>query len=305
MGFSRGRPNRNRPRFPCPMSKHSAVPVLFLIPSLAIVATISFYPIYYAVDISLYETHFLQKVTFVGLRQYARLIHDFEFLQALRTSLKYAMGSLALTMPIGMVLALLLNRPIRFRAAFRTILIIPWTLSQAVTATVWVWLCNPSYGPLKHLLYQLGVSQVVFLSNPEWALTILVLVNTWMSYPFSMVLFLAALQTVPRELYEAARIDGCSAWSSFWRVTLPCIQSTVMSTAIMLTLYFFNMVTLIYVMTGGGPLGTTRTLSVRVFLDGFFNFRVASATAVGIVIFFLNIVFSLSYIRVLRQSELY
>ena len=274
-------------------------------PSLAIVFTISFYPIYYAVDISLHETRFLQKQAFVGLEQYTRLIRDSEFLRALLISLKYAIGSLVLTLPIGMLFALLLNRPIRFRAAFRTILIIPWTLSQAVTASLWMWIFNPSYGPVKYLLGQLGVSQVVFVSNPDWALTILVLVNTWMTYPFPMVLFLAALQTVPLELYEAARIDGCSASASFRRVTLPYIRSTVMSTAIMLTLQFFNMVTLIYVMTGGGPLGTTETLTMRVFLDGFFNFRVAAAAAVGMVVFLLNIVFSLSYIRVLRQAELY
>lgn len=287
------------------MSRNRALPFLLLVPSLAVVGAIAFYPIYYAVDISLYQTRFLEKTAFVGIEQYTRLIHDAGFLRALRTSLKYAMASLALTLPIGMIFALLLNRPIRFRATFRTILITPWTLSQSVTAMLWVWLLNPSYGPLKYILDRIGITQVVFLSNPDWALTILVLVNTWMTYPLPTVLFLAALQTVPRELYESARIDGSSAWSSFWRVTLPYIQNSVMSTSIMLTLQFFNMVTLIYVMTGGGPMGVTQTLSLRVFLDGFFNFRVAGAAAVGMVIFFLNIVFSLAYIRVLRQAELY
>ncbi len=287
------------------MSKSRAVPFLLLLPSLALVGGIAFYPIYYAVDISLYQTRFLQKTAFVGLGQYTRLLHDPEFLRALGTSLKYALASLALTLPLGMIFALLLNRPIRFQAAFRTILIIPWTLSQSVTGMLWAWLLNPSYGPLKYLLDEAGFKQVLFLSDPDWALTIVVAVNTWMTYPLPTVLFLAALQTVPRELYESAKIDGCTTWASFWRVTLPYIQNTVMTTAIMVTLHFFNMVTLIYVMTGGGPLGSTQTLSVRVFLDGFFNFRLAGAAALGMVIFFLNIVFSLSYIRVLRRAEMY
>jgi multiple sugar transport system permease protein len=287
------------------MNRHPALPFLLLLPAVVVVASIAFYPIYYAVDVSLHETRFLQKTRFVGLAQYERLLQDAAFLRAFRTSLKYVGGSLALTLPIGMLFAVLLTRPIHFRAAFRTILVIPWALSQSVTATLWVWLLNPSYGPLKYLIDQLGAPQVLFLSNPEWALTILILVNTWMSYPFAMVLFLAALQTVPGDLYEAARIDGCGAWSSFWRVTIPFIQNTVLSTVIMLTLQFFNMVTLIYVMTGGGPLGTTETLSLRVFLDGFFNFRLAAAAAGGLVIFALNVVFSLSYIRLLRQAELY
>jgi multiple sugar transport system permease protein len=287
------------------MTSKPVIPYLFLLPSLALVGAIAFYPIYYAIEISLYETRFLQKVAFVGLDQYARLLGDAGFLRALFTSLRYALASLALTIPIGMMFALLLNRPIRFRAFFRTILVIPWTLSQAVTAMLWVWVLNPSYGPLKYLLDQAGFGQVVFLSNPDWALKIVVLVNTWMTYPLPTILFLAALQTVPKELYESARIDGSNAWSSFWRVTLPFMQNTVVATAIMLTLQFFNMVTLIYVMTGGGPLGSTQTLSLRVFLDGFYNFRLAGAAAVGMVIFLLNIIFSLSYIRVLRRSELY
>jgi multiple sugar transport system permease protein len=113
------------------------------------------------------------------------------------------------------------------------------------------------------------------------------------------------LQTVPRELDESARIDGSSAWMSFWRVTLPFIRSTVMTTAIILTLQFFNMVTLIFVLTGGGPMGATRTISLQVFQDGFINFRVGSAAAAGMIIFLLNILFSLSYIRVIRREEMY
>ncbi|MGH8714668.1 MAG: carbohydrate ABC transporter permease [Casimicrobiaceae bacterium] len=287
------------------MSKNRPVPYLLLLPSLALVGLVAFYPVYYAVDISLYQTQFLQKTTFVGLGQYTRLLHDPDFLRALGTSLIYAGASLALTLPIGMIFALLLNRPIRFKAAFRTILIIPWTLSQTVTGMLWLWLLNPSYGPVKYLLDEAGFGQFLFLSSPDWALAILVLVNTWMTYPLPTILFQAALQTVPQELYESAKMDGCTAWASFWRVTLPFIQNTVMTTAIMTTLHFFNMVTLIYVMTGGGPLESTQTLSVRVFLDAFANFRLAGAAAVGMVIFFLNIIFSLLYIRVLRRADMY
>ncbi len=290
---------------PQPIARLSSAPFLLLLPAVAIVASISFVPIYYAVDISFYETQFLRRISFIGFGQYTRLIHNREFLRVLVTSLKFGVSSLALTLPIGMLLAVLLNRPILFRAAFRTILILPWTVSQSVTGMLWVCLLNPSSGPLKYLLGQLGVTYVAFLSNPDWALKNVILINSWMSYPFPMVLFLAALQTVPRELYEAARIDGCSAWSTFWSVTLPYIRNTVMSTAIMLSLQFFNMVTLIFVLTGGGPMGSTRTLSLWVFQDGFFNFRVGSAAAAGMIIFGLNIVFSLAYMRVLRQAELY
>src|SRR4051794_11243498 len=125
------------------MPKVRATPYLLLLPSLALVGVIAFYPIYFAVDISLYQTHFLQKTTFVGLAQYTRLLVSADFLRALGTSLIYALASLAVTLPLGMMFALLLNRPIKFKAAFRTILIIPWTLSQTVTGLLWLWLLNP------------------------------------------------------------------------------------------------------------------------------------------------------------------
>jgi len=287
------------------MQSMRVAPYVLLLPALTLVGLIAFYPVYYAVDISLYQTKFLQKTAFVGLAQYARLLTSPDFLRALGTSLLYALGSLALTLPLGMAFALLLNRPIRFKSVFRTILIIPWTLSQTVAGLLWLWLLNPSYGPIKYVLDQLGFGQFLFLSSADWALPILVLVNTWMTFPLPMILFQAALQTVPQELYDAAQMDGCTAWTSFWGVTLPFIQNSVMATAIMTTLHFFNMVTLIYVMTGGGPLDSTQTLSVRVFLDAFVNFKVASGAAVGMVIFLLNIVFSLFYIRVLRRGDLY
>ncbi|AMJ61563.1 carbohydrate ABC transporter permease [Bosea sp. PAMC 26642] len=286
------------------MNSTRTLPYALLAPALIVVGAISFYPIFYAVDISLHRTEFMQKLAFVGLQNYWRLLESNDFLRAVVTSLKFALGSLLLTIPLGMLFALMLNRNIRFRAAFRTILFIPWTLSQSVTAMLWLWVLNPSFGPAKHILDQLGISQANFLSNPDWAMTIICLVNTWMSYPLPTVLFLAALQTVPKELYEAAHLDGCNTVQSFRHVTLPSIKATVMTTTIMVTLQFFNTVTLIYVLTGGGPLGNTRTLSLLVFLDGFFNFKVAAAAAVGMVIFALNVVFSLSYIRVLRQSHL-
>jgi len=287
------------------MHRVNTLPFLLLLPAVTIVAGIAFLPIYLAAEISFYRTEFFRKAAFVGFKQYTDLIRNPEFLSSLLISLKYCLGSLALTLPIGMIFALLLNRPIVLRGLFRTILIIPWTVSQSVTAMLWVWLLNPTAGPVKYLLAKLEITQVLFFSDPNWTLVNLIIVNSWMSYPFAMVLFLAALQTVPRELYESARIDGCSAWSIFWRVTFPFIRSTVMTTSIMLTLQFFNMVTLIFVLTGGGPMGATRTISLWVFQDGFFNFRVGGAAAGGMIIFLLNIVFSLGYIRVLRQEELY
>ncbi|WP_011583081.1 MULTISPECIES: carbohydrate ABC transporter permease [Chelativorans] len=279
-------------------------PYALLAPALIIALGISFYPAYYAVDISLHRTSFFQKLNFVGLDNYRRLFLNPEFAQALVATMKFTFGSVVLIIPMGLAFALLLNQPIRFSAFFRTVLILPWALSQSVTAMLWMWILNPSYGPGNFILEQLGLPSILFLSEPNWTIWIVTAVNAWMSYPLPMVLFLAALQTVPKELYDAAQIDGCSGWRQIWHISIPWIKSTIMTTLIVMTLQVVNMVTLLYVMTGGGPLGTTQTLSLFVFEDGFFNFKLASAACAGVIIFVLNIIFSMSYIRVLRQSHM-
>jgi ABC-type sugar transport system permease subunit len=218
-------------------------------------------------------------------------------------SLKYVVGSLAISLPLGLALALALNRELPFIHAFRTIIIAPWVVSQTVAALLWVWLLDPAYGPIGYVLKSwLRLPGILFVGSPELAMPTLILANVWLSYPLATVLLLAALQTIPPDLYEAAQIDGCSSWKCFSSVTLPLLRSTLLSTAIMLTLQYFSMVTLIFVMTGGGPVGVTRVLALRVFLEGFVNYNVGYAAAIGMVIFLLNIVFSAAYIRILRTE---
>jgi ABC-type sugar transport system permease subunit len=278
-------------------------PFVYLAPTIAIIFLVALYPIYFALDISLHRTRYFQKLSFVGFDNYLQVLTDPRVHSALLATLKFGLGSLILTVPLGLLFAVLLNRDIRFKTTFRAILFIPWALSQAVAGMLWAWVLNPSYGPAKYLFDNVGITDVVFLSDPNWAMGVLVGINTWMSYPLATVLLLAALQTVPKELREAAIIDGCTPWSAFWRIVIPYIRSSVVTTTIILSLQFFNMVTLIYVVTGGGPLGATLTLSLMVFQDGFLSFRVSTAAAVGLAMFLLNIVFSLAYIQVLRRGQ--
>lgn len=280
-----------------------ARPLLYLLPTLAIIFLVALYPIYFALDISFYQTRYFQKIRFVGFDNYWQVLSDPRFHDALLATLKFGLGSLIVTIPLGLLFAVLLNRDIRFKTTFRAILFIPWALSQAVAGMLWAWVLNPSYGPAKYLFEHIGAGDFIFLSDPNWAMGTLIGINTWMSYPLATVLLLAALQTVPKELREAAIVDGCTSWSAFWRIVMPYIRSSLITTTIILSLQFFNMVTLIYVVTGGGPLGATLTLSLMVFQDGFLSFRVSTAAAIGLAMFALNIVFSLSYIRVLRHGQ--
>jgi len=280
-------------------------PYAFLAAAVLLVLLVSLYPILYAVRLSLYETEYLTIGRFVGLKNFVRAALDPRVQNAVRASLTYVFGSLALVLPIGLGLALLLNRPIRFRTAFRTILIVPWIVSQTVTAMLWAWLLNPNFGPVNYLLTTLGLGRVMFIANPGMAMKTLIAANVWQSYPYAMILLLAALQTIPGQLYEAALIDGASAAKCFRYVTLPMISNVLLVVVIMCTLHYFNMVTLMYVLTGGGPVFRTETLSLKVFLEAFTHWDMSLASTVGIAIFAFNVLFSLLYIRLLRREALY
>lgn len=280
----------------------SMLPVYFIAPTILLLLLVVAYPILYSIWVSVHRTEYLKIGATVGLRHYAAIIADEVVRRDVVISLKYVVGSLAGAVPFGLLLALLLDQRLPLTGWFRTICALPWVVSQTVTALLWIWLLDPSFGPVNHLLDMIGAGRVNFLASEATALPVLVGVNVWMSYPFAMILFLAGLQTIPQEVHEAALIDGASPLRKFVSVTLPLLRSTVVATCVMLTLYYFTMVTLILIFTGGGPVGSTEVLSLRVFNETFLYWRVGQASALGVVIFTLNAIFSFVYVRVIRTA---
>ncbi len=278
------------------------MPAYFIAPTVLLLLLVVVYPILYSLYVSLHQTDYLKIGQVVGLRHYLTLARDEVIRQDLLVSLKYVIGSLLGAVPLGLLLAIVLNQGLPLSGLFRTICALPWIISQTVTALLWLWLLDPSFGPVNYLLDTVGVGRVNFIGNEATALPVLVGVNVWMSYPFAMILFLAGLQTIPAELYESSRIDGASMFEEFLHITLPLLRNTILATCVMLTLYYFTMVTLILVFTGGGPLGSTETLSLRVFNETFLYWRIGQASALGFLIFLLNAVFSVIYIRILRRE---
>jgi len=278
-------------------------PYLFFYPSLILVAAVSFVPLFYALRQSVHSADYLQTGGFVGIANYVELLRHGGGLADIGRSIVFVLGSLALTMPLGIGLALLLDRPMRFRAILRTVLMLPWIVSQLVTGLLWTWLYDGRVGPISHLLKQVGVNIAGPLTDTQWALPSLMVTNTWHSYPLVMVFTLAALQTIPAEVREAARIDAGSAWRRFRHVTLPLIRSTVLVALVLTTLHTFNTVTTVLIMTGGGPAEATQVLALRVFKEGFQFYRQEVAATAAVVIFGLNILFSIAYIRVLRADR--
>ena len=243
-------------------------------------------------------------IEYVGLKNFFIFLTNPYTWRSIKVSFVYVLGSVVISLPLGIALAVILNQEIRFKALFRSIIIIPWVLAQLVAALLWKWLLDPVYGPINYLFSQAGFNKIS-LGDQKWTMLILIFVNVWRSYPFVMVLILAALQTVPKEFYEAAKIDGASKTQSFSRITIPLIMPTLIITLIQITLHSFNMVTLIFLLTGGGPLELTTTLSLKVYMDAFQYWKLPFSAIGGIVVLLFNIIFSLIYIRLLRREPYY
>ena len=277
--------------------------VLFIGPAIVLVTLVSIYPVFDAIALSLYATRYAEKVRFVGLQNYVELLRDPTIWKAGANSLVYTLGSLFVAIPFSLAVALLLNRPSRMQGIMRTIAILPWVISQTITALLWGWLLNADFGPVTYGIDAVVGVRTAVLASPVWAMVALVGINVWSSYPQATLLMLAALQTIPRELYEAARIDGAGSAKSFRYITLPLIRSTLLVVVIQLTLLYFNMVTLVYVFTGGGPLAATETLALRVLKTSFENWNLGHGAALGLIITLINLAFSLLYIRTLRSPK--
>jgi multiple sugar transport system permease protein len=279
----------------------TSLPAVFIAPAVVTVFLVSIYPVFDALLLSLYQTRYAEKLQFVGAKNYVALWNDPAVWSSGLNSLIYTGASLALVVPLSLGLALLLNARIPLQGVARTVIVLPWVVSQTVVALLWAWLLNADFGPITYAAQALTGARPAVLSSPVAAMAALVVVNVWASYPQATLLLLAAVQTVPRELHEAARMDGASGWRRFRFVTLPLIRPTLLVVLIQLTLLYFNMVTLIFTLTGGGPLGTTETLAVRVLKTSFEDWNLGRGAALGLVITAINFVMSAVYIRALRR----
>lgn len=282
-----------------------ALPWLFMLPAVFLVVLVTFFPITQAINLSFHETTYLKWGAFTGLRQYQRFFADPLSRQNLLNSFVFAFGSLALSLPLALGLALLLNRPFPGRGVFRTILILPWVVSQLLTALLWRWINSPLIGPVAYLLGFVTGTRVDILGDPQTAMAGVIAANVWRTFPYAMILLLAALQTIPSELYEAARVDGAGRWSVFRYVTFPMIQNTFLIATIILSIHNFNLIELPLVLTGGGPVNVTELLGLRVYREAFVLFKFGFGSAVAMVMFVINIVMSLAYIRTLRAESHY
>ena len=288
-----------------PMTRQKLLPYSFLLPALAITGVVIIYPVFQTLILSVqnYVLYAPDEARYIGLQNFQKLLKDEVFWISLSHSVIWVTSIVVLQLLLGLGSALLLNQSFWWRGVARALVIVPWALPSVIIGLIWTWIYDYNVGVLNDLLLRAHLidQPVAWLSHPQTSFAAIMLTLVWQGFPFFAVMILAGLQTVPQELYEAARIDGATAFRQFWHVTLPSIAG-IMATAVLLRIIWVaNSLDIILVMTGGGPGYATYTLPLYAFLRAYseMEFGYAAALALVMTLLLLGIVFL--YVR--RQAK--
>ncbi|WP_226781671.1 carbohydrate ABC transporter permease [Oceaniglobus trochenteri] len=286
--------------------KENGTPYFFLLPCIVILGALLSVPLYKVVEYSLYDNVIVERnPTFVGLQNYSNLLTDSAFWSASVNTLIFTLGSVIGHIIVGTGLALLVNAEIHPRAqtVFRSLLILPWIFTAVVVALNWQLLLNP-FGVINYGLTEIGLidTPIDWLGDPAFAMWALLLISTWRGYPFIMVSFLSGLQSIPKELYEAAEIDGAGFFAKFWHVTVPQLKPVIYGVALLDLIWTFQLFPLVWLTTGGGPGRSTEVLSTMTFRQGFVDFEFSQAATTAVSILIISAAFTILYLRNEKQK---
>jgi ABC-type sugar transport system permease subunit len=259
--------------------------LLFVGPIVLLVLALVAYPFFYAIYLSMTEKLVGLPPVFVGLENYTRLTWDGFFQRAVANSLVFTFTSVGVKLVLGMVMALVLTSPIRWRSFWTGVLLIPWVAPTVVSALNFLWIYDYSLGVLNYLLvkvFRVLPHGVGWLSEPGTAMASVIAVNVWRGFPFFGISFLAGMKAIPGELYEAAAVDGANAFQRFGHVTLPGLKNIVIIVVLLSTIWTFNDFQIVYILTRGGPGGATMVLPVLTYETAFGAQRLGQAIAVAL-----------------------
>jgi ABC-type sugar transport system permease subunit len=247
-------------------------------------------PMFVSLGWSFTDYNGIQPSSFIGLRNYIKLFKDPVFVAALRNTTLFVLLGMSIGPTLGLLTALLLNQNVKLKSVFRTAYFMPVMTSMVVVSTVWMMLYNQD-GIFNAFLRLFGIRPIHWLSDPHWALFSLVIASVWQGFGFETVVFLAALQGIPRELYDAAYVDGANQVQSFWYITLPSLRPVILFIYIIGIIGSYQVYDMVYVMTQGGPVYSTTSL-VYYLLGKFQNLELGLASAVGYTLFVILVFFS-------------
>ena len=269
---------------------------VFLAPALILIGLFFLLPILAALvlsltDFDIYAVASSRNARFVGLANYTRLFRSPDFWTALKNTLYFALVGGPLTIALSLGAALLLNNKlVRFKSFFRTAFFTPFVTTLVAVAIVWKYLYHPQYGLLNYALQGIGISPIDWLGDPRWAMPAIIVMAAWKNFGYNMLIFVAGLQSIPEDLYEAAEIDGATALQRFRYVTLPMLAPTLVFVGVITMIGYFQLFAEPYVMTRGGPLRATTSVVLLMYEEGFRWWRMGYAAALAFMLFLVILI---------------
>ncbi|WP_202078840.1 carbohydrate ABC transporter permease [Caldalkalibacillus salinus] len=280
--------------------------VLFILPALLVLLTVVLYPIIHTLYLSLQSKILIapQRDQFVGIQNYMNVLSDPEMLSYVWITVVFTVSSVVLKLILGLCGALLLNVKRKGTKVYWSIFMIPWLIPSVVAALIWRWMLHDQFGIVNHVLLQVGLIEhrIAWLSDQALALLSVIIVDAWVGIPFMIVVLLAGLNTIPREWYEAAMVDGANAWQRLIYITLPGLRPMLLVMGTLSFIGTFNSFNIIYTMTGGGPVGSTRTLIIHTHQLAFTEYDFGLAATVSVLTLIFILISTYTYRRKLVQE---
>jgi len=290
-------------------NKNSKIFLIMLIPTFISVILLTYIHILKGLIIAFqnYNLFDLSNIHFIGFKNFQMVFSDtnFNFLRILLNTFLWVAVSLFFQFILGFGLALLMTKPFKGRGIYSGLVFYPWALSGFAIGLVWAWMFNGQFGIINDILQKIGLihQNIGFLSDPKYALISVIIANIWYGFPFFAIMMLAALQSVPLEIYEAAKIDGAGYFTQLLHITIPYIKPTIISTTLLRAIWIMNFPQIIYAMTSGGPGNSTNILATQM-INKIYNFYdYGQSSAIGLVTISIMITYAIIYLKVTSLKE--
>lgn len=269
------------------LSKLNYTPIVFLLPSLVIITIFAIVPIIWGFYLSLTDYPMLQAPEFIGLGNFKRMMNDHVFKISLVNTFRYILGTVPARLVIGFCVALLLNEAVQGRNLLRAMFFFPVVAPLISVSMLWQWMFHTNFGIINSLLQKIGLNPIPWLTSTTWALPSIMIMSVWKTIGWNMVVFLAGLQGVSPTLYEAAKVDGATAWQNIRYITLPLMKPIILLALVISTIDSSKVFEQVYIMTSGGPGYSTMTLVQQIYNAAFRSYEMGYASAIAVVLFAL------------------
>lgn len=277
--------------------------LLFLSPTLLVFGAFILFPVIFSFYLSFHQWNMFSTDTkFVGVDNYIRLFQNEEFWDVLKNTAIYTFGTIPLNMIFSLMVAYILNKKIIGKKLLRTLFFAPVIISPVAAAVVWRWLYDPNFGIFNYFIGLFGINPINWLNEPTAAMAALIIMGVWKTFGYNMVLFSAGLSGIPDNYYEAAQIDGAGWWAKFWHITLPMLAPTTFFIMIMSIISSFQVFDIVYVLTSGGPLGSTKVLVFYVYEYAFKFFEMGYASAMSYFLFLILFILTLLQVKYMKSK---